>query len=192
MLIPPKMKTNKDCGLTAKAFVISDILNLPYDTVYYELKKIMEYNDCDLDDNPAEHERVINEYGKQFPDANIKFSLVKDVKSNLFSGKLPNNRTIFLVHDCSGNNPITKMLFGALNQHWCVLHSIYAEKEQVVVWWGNGTIQSFSFDKFEDMLTNASPQCVYTIGESSKPISNPWYSKLYSFIVNIILKIFRK
>lgn len=192
MLIPPKMKTKKDCGLTAMAFSLSNILGVPYDQVYEDLKAIMEYDDVDFDDNPAEHERVIKEYLKRFPENKLEYSLVEPIEEHLFKGKLPNNKTIILVHHVPNYSPFLTLLFALVNQHWCVLHSVHTESRQVVVWWLDGSIKSFDFDIFSKMLTYATPQCVYTISESSKPISNPWYSKLYSFIVNLILKIIRK
>ncbi len=193
MLNAPKMKTKKDCGLTAMSFVSSNIISEDYDKVYNCLKSIMEYDDVDLDDNPAEHERVINEFSKAYPEFNLKYSLIEPISESLFSGKLPNNRTIILVHRVEEDKShLMSLIFGLLNQHWCVLHSVHTESRHVVVWWLDGTIKSFSFDLFSKMLTITTPQCVYTIGESPKSISNPWYSKLYAFIVNMILKIFRK
>ncbi|PKP53805.1 MAG: hypothetical protein CVT92_02415 [Bacteroidetes bacterium HGW-Bacteroidetes-1] len=189
------MKTKKDCGLTAMAWVVADILGKPYDEVYNHLKTIMEYDDNDLDDNPAEHERVINEYAKAYPEFNLNYNLIKPIKEQLFSGKLPNNRTIILVHDTPNLPKLIKSLFGLLKQHWCILHSIQIKSRHVIVWWGDGTLRKFSFSEFEDMLINATPQCVYTIGVGEHTDSNPWYSKLYAFIINVVEKIkssFRK
>jgi hypothetical protein len=192
MIVPPKMKTKKDCGLTAMSFVLADVLGVPYEQVYDHLKTIMEYGDNDLDDNPAEHERVINEFSKAYPEFNLKYNLVKPIKEPLFSDKLPNNRTIILVHDVPELPQIIKILFGLLRQHWCVLHSVQIQTRHVIVWWGDGSLRKFSFKEFEDMLINATPQCVYTIGESLEYNKNPWYSKWYAIVINVIEKIITK
>jgi hypothetical protein len=189
MQIAPKMKTKKDCGLTAFAWVIADILCKNYDEVYNHLKTIMEYDDADLDDNPAEHERVINEYAKDYPEFNLKYNLVENIKEKLFSDKLPHNRSVILVHNCPDLPQVFKSLFGLLQQHWIVLHSVQVQTKTVLVWWGDGSLHTFSFKDFEDMLINATPHCIYTIGESAEYNKNPWYSKLYAAIINIVEKI---
>ena len=191
MITAPKMKTKNDCGLTGMAWVIHKIIKRDYELVYSELKKIMEYEDCDLDDNPSEHERVINEYAKAFPEHNLKFSLVEPIKLNIFNGNCPNNQTVILVHDGASENGIIRELFGLFHQHWCVLHSVSPSTKMVTVWWLNGDLKSFSFGLFEEMLTIAEPQCVYTIGSTNKSISTPWYSKLYSLFINVVLKVLK-
>ena len=191
MITAPKMKTEKDCGLTAAAWVISQIIKRDYELVYKELKSIMEYEDFDLDDNPSEHERIIRLYAKAFPEHNLQFSLVEPIKINLFEGKCPNNRTIILVHDGASENGLIRELFGLFHQHWCILHSVCKETKIVNVWWLNGNLKSFGFDIFEEMLTIAMPQCVYTIGSDTKSIPTPWYSKLYALFINVVQKVLK-
>lgn len=191
MITAPKMKTEKDCGLTAAAWVISQIIKRDYELVYKELKSIMEYEDFDLDDNPSEHERIIRLYAESFPEHNLQFSLVEPIKINLFTGTCPNNRTIILVHDGASENGLIRELFGLLHQHWCILHSVCKETKTVNVWWLNGDLKSFSFGLFEEMITIAFPQCVYTIGNGDISIPTPWYSKLYSLFINVVQKFIK-
>lgn len=194
MIYPaPKMKTKKDCGLTAMTWVFHKLTGRNYDEIYERLKEIMEYSDVDFDDNPAEHERVINRYSDE-NGLGVKFSLVEPIKLNLFSGNCPNNKTVILI-----KYPYKESQFDFLNelgstlkQHWIVLKSVDTENKMIDIWYGDGNYQRWSFEKAEELIISGIfPNCVYVVGEYD-PIENPWYSKLYMNIANFILKLFQR
>ena len=189
----PVMKTKKDCGLTALAWAVYNVIGGEYEVIYSDLKKIMEYNDFDLDDNPAEHERVLNEYAKSHPEHELKFGLVEPIKLNVFTGQCPIDRTVILVQFPYDETKyhILKTIMQIIRQHWVVLKSLDMEKQIIELWWGNGTFQKFTFNEFEQWMTCGSPQCVYVVGESKFNKGNPWYSRLYAWIINKICHLIK-
>lgn len=165
MSIIYRQKTRYDCGIRALSFILQ--------IDYNELKYLWDWEDYgdfrdNLKDSPYHHFCLLDKL-------HIKYKRI--TLDDILSGNYTSNKTMCLIH--LDKNPY-------LYQHWIVLTKDPKKNDDFIyAHYGDGNVRLFLPKDFVKVFNSGWPQYAYIVGEGETV--TPWYQKLYSMFVNLLL-----
>ena len=167
---PYLMTSSADCGPAA----LHAVTDVPEATIESQIG--WNENSPDITDTPAAHFAWLAKQKIAYQNLSMTDVITAD--------KAIPGKTVILIHSSNDPNSIwgKLKLQSWLNQHWVVLAG--CDGKQISVYWGDGTIKTFSCADFMTMMTQGGPtNTTYEITPTGTSKPKKWWILFAALIV---------